>query len=491
MRSYARFRFVPWFICCSLLLLPCPLWAQRVVVPSFVEAVNPASSGITLQQVVFRFDAGSVSGSDWGQIQVDPAQFYRVTQQKSGYLQVFISETQRRGRGTWGVQNLYIPEALTAPCAQGQGNTSPAATSPLSMYLDLRPTREGGERLTQIFGTILLSKQPLPVSAAMRDLDDAYTPQPIKVEAVVINAEGETGDLGRIPPGPPTSGLDLLGPPPIPPDPSPTPPLDLQFPIEVFQDPLPNINAAKNQCVPMAHANVLSYLMNRYDGFPLQWYLPHPPAPGIGKIGSNGDVLFWFPEPADSIIAQIDAYTRRMGVFNPSVGDPTPRCQHIRGIFGYLTQFGELAEAVYRHQGGSEVYGDGLECDNGTVLMGGKFTVREGLHPTWPWIFDQLQMGRGVAMSFGRYNPMGERTSGHMVRVWGAARYNGKHYLYTLDDGSQGSNSWGLRTQQWEVADTGQPGLAGLPDGRLNMSNLSWEIEFAISAEAKPTLFVP
>jgi hypothetical protein len=41
------------------------------------------------------------------------------------------------------------------------------------------------------------------------------------------------------------------------------------------------------------------------------------------------------------------------------------------------------------------------------------------------------------------------------------------------------------------VADTGQPGLGGIPDGQLNMNGSSWEIEFATSTEAKPTLLIP
>jgi len=156
-----------------------------------------------------------------------------------------------------------------------------------------------------------------------------------------------------------------------------------------------------------------------------------------------------------------------------------------------MTGSGDSAQVQFRHRGGELLYGDGLECDNGTVPLGGLVSIREGIYPTWEWIFEQLQLDRGVAMSFGRYDIVGNRTSGHMVRVWGATRYNNKDYIYTLDDGNQGSNSTGLRTQQCEVADIGQPGLAGIPDGRLYMNGTTWEIEFAISKEAKPTLAIP
>ncbi len=70
-------------------------------------------------------------------------------------------------------------------------------------------------------------------------------------------------------------------------------------------------------------------------------------------------------------------------------------------------------------------------------------------------------------------------------------RFNGRNYIYTLDDGDQGLNTLGLKTDQWEVADKSQPGLAGVPNGRLELGSTNWEIEFVMSAEAKPTLLIP
>jgi hypothetical protein len=308
-----------------------------------------------------------------------------------------------------------------------------------------------------------------------------------------VNAEGDWGESIPILPAPSRDPL-LVGPPPEPLPPVPTPdfPSDIFFPIEVIQKDAPNVDCAWNQCVPMAHANVLGYLEERYNGGILTWDLVHPHVPGIGKVDAAGDVPFWTPDPANSMVAQIDALTRRMGVVNPNVGDPTlTRCQQIRGILGYLTAFGDQAQVVYRHQGSSEVLGAGNTCDNGTVPLGNLTSQRQGEFPTWQWMFDQLQKGRGVAMSFGRYNSDGERTSGHMVRVWGAARHLNEYYLFTLDDDLQGDNIWGTINTEWKVADTGSPGMPGVPDGRLNLDGLTWEIEFAISAEAIPTLNIP
>jgi hypothetical protein len=154
---------------------------------------------------------------------------------------------------------------------------------------------------------------------------------------------------------------------------------------------------------------------------------------------------------------------------------------------------GVPGQIVFRHQGGSATYGAGNTCDNGDVFLplGGITSARQGNNPTWEWIFDQLQQGRGVYMSFGRYDTSGTRTSGHAVRIWGARRFNGKNYIYTLDDGNQGSNNDGLQNAQFEVADNDTPGMPNVPNGRLELGDTSSEIEFVMSMEAKPTLLIP
>jgi hypothetical protein len=123
--------------------------------------------------------------------------------------------------------------------------------------------------------------------------------------------------------------------------------------------------------------------------------------------------------------------------------------------------------------------------------LNGITSTRQGIHPTWQWIYDQLQLGRGIYMSYGRYNDAGERTGGHALRIWGARRFNGRDYIYTLDDGDQGSNNVGLQNTQWEVADHHTPGIPNVPNGRLELGSEGREIEFVMSMEAKPTLLIP
>jgi hypothetical protein len=494
---------------------------QQSQVPdtSFVEPLVPTAAGVTIQQVSFVFDAGRAVDTDWGQIQIDPVRWGNATGMDSGYVQLVLYPDSSAFAPKWVVRNLYLPPAIVGLCPNDSDGTTPDPTGvpgtappsqgpvlvvvrvggpPLSTYFDLRPDTDGSGPLRSISARILVSKQPLPEIAEILRVLAQFGRQDIPVEPVVVNAEGyarqnrfnitPVGVISAL-----GAGDDLVGPPPLPPDPDPLPNLglDLAYAIEVIQSDQPNVNCAKNQCVPMAQANVFGYLEDRYNALPLLWNLIHFQTPGIGKESAAGDVLFWIPVPTDSLVANVDALTMRLGVTSSSTGEGSDICQLMHGALGYIAKYGQQATAVFRHQGGDALYGENASCDDGPVAFGGLVSTREGLHPTWQWFFDQLQQGRGVAMCFGRYDIEGNRTSGHMVRVWGARRFNGTDYLYTLDDSNQGPNSTGLRTQVWEVADTGQPGLAGLPDGQLNMNGSTWEIEFAISTEAKPTLLIP
>ena len=478
---------------------------------SYMHELDPNTGVVSIEQVTFFFDSGRLVDSDWGQIQVNPNKWIEGTGMRSGYLNFFVLDLSTSER-KWVVQNLYVPHVIVDPCPpiidETNSPNEPSSSAPdpnstdsdpntpsipLSMYFDLRPGIDGSGGLDILIGNILVSEQPLPVIGEILNAVGEFPIRTIPVEQTLINAEGHTkpailpqATIGDFSP-------DLIGLPPVPPDPDPLPdfPLDLAFPIEVFQSEYPNVNCAKNQCVPMAQANVLAYLRDRYDGIPFVWHLPHSATPGIGQIFSAGDVVYWLPVPESSLVANIDAYTRRLGVYNAGVGDTSSQCQLIRGPFGYLAEFGNLAKVKVRHQGEETEYGAGTTCDDGSFSLGGIVSNREGVYPTWQWIYEQLILGRGVAIVFGRYDLSGKRTSGHMVRVWGAARYLEKDYIYTLDDEYQGLNNYGLRTQQWEVEDTGQPGLPGVPDGRLNMNDTTWEIEFAISFQAKTTLVIP
>ncbi|UXI03524.1 hypothetical protein [Photobacterium sp. TY1-4] len=486
---------------------------------------------IRFEQVTFDLEIGTITNSDWGQFKVKPE---RLLDRKgkplgAGFINVFLYPDSGTGAATptWSVDNLLIvsPTAdMTTTRTPTQHKYEPRAgtdhdnnrssenerytpvppTPPASrqaertIYFDLRPGEDGEGSVQQIRATILFSSQPLPTITDIAQFAAQFPSHVYPVRTTIVNAEGAGHVDGRTSPVSSTIPDTLsLGRPPQPVTPAPSLPDDLDFPIQVIQADQPNLDAGQNQCIPIAHANALQYLEDRYDNLPLAWRVPQLHIRGIGKIGSAGDVLIWEPEPPNSLVANIDSYGRRDDVHDLDTGGYTTFCGLIRGVFGYLADpvSGSLDATEFRHQGSSSlVLGDNADCDNGTVTMGGLTSQREGLFPTWEWIFDELAQGRAVTILFSWYDIDGDWKGGHSVRVYGAARLNNKHYILTLDDASQGDNFSNLatpRTQQWQVEDTGQPGLAGIPDGRLNMNGMSWEIDFALSYQAKPTLIIP
>jgi len=288
--------------------------SSQIPIPdtSYLQELDPNTGAVSIQQVTFVFDSGRLLDSDWGQFQIDPAKWKDSTDMSSGYLNFFIMGTSILER-KWVVRNLYVPSAIIDDCPPPEIEDSaispnepsssvpnpapidfdPVITSnPLSTYFDLRPNTEASGRLDNIQGIILVSKQPLPVLSDILNAASTFPVHTISIEQIVVNAEGYrwvsiflqstiTGD----------SDINMIGPPPNPPDPGSGLPGDLEFPIEVFQSDQPNVSCAENQCVPMAHANVFAYLQDRYDGIPLVWNLPHDSVHGIGKVTSAGDVF--------------------------------------------------------------------------------------------------------------------------------------------------------------------------------------------------------
>ncbi|WP_250684752.1 hypothetical protein [Photobacterium galatheae] len=501
---------------------------------------------VAFEQVTFDLEIGTIAQSDWGQFRVklDRLRDRRGKPVGSGYVNVFFYPDSGSSAGTpvWSVDNLYVagsaaetgktlkhkkkvhggngyhawagddawennawgnsdwesddwrkPKRRGSHSAASVGRRADAA-----VYFDLRPGTDGEGVVQHVRATVLFSPQPLPTVTDIVQFAAQFSPLMYPVRATLVKAEGAGHVDGRTSPVSSTIPNTLsLGRPPQPILPAPSLPDDLSFPIQVIQANQPNLDSAWNQCVPIASANALQYLEERYDNLPLAWRVPQLHIRGIGQIGTAGDVLIWTPVPENSLVANIDSYGRRDNVHDLDTGSYTTFCGLIRGLFGYLADpvSGPLDGVHFRHQGSnSMVLGDNADCDNGTVIMGGMTSQREGDFPTWEWIFNELSQGRAVTILFSWYDINGDWKGGHSVRVYGAALINNKHYIMTLDDGAQGDNFSNVsdpRIQQWEVEDTGRPGLDGVPDGRLNMDGMSWEIDFALSFEAKPTLLIP
>ena len=317
---------------------------------------------------------------------------------------------------------------------------------------------------------------------------DGQIGRALGLDGVLAKAVGE-GDVvaDRVAPGP--SKL-AIGPPPQPVLTKTLAELgNILFPIGVFQAATPNVNSGRNQCVPIAHANALAYLEQRYNFNPNIWDLPHHHVRGIGRVKIIGDILTYEPFPPWSIAANVGFFTRRNGVLDLDTGGGTGGCQNFLGLLGYLNLVGANAPVMQvRHQGASgQIIGENAGCDPGNLNLGGLQSLPAGAAPTWEWMRDQLQAGRSLVIGWGRYNDDGEWTGGHKVRVYGAAAYNGKKYLYMLDDSNQGNNFVGLRTFSFEVTDFHTPSLPGVPNGILEIDGMATrQIVNAISVEAKP-----
>lgn len=447
-------------------------------------AIDPRQRIVDFRQLVFAFESGRVAESDWGRVFVDRARLAHRFGNAPAYVNVFFPAADRLGRTLWTVRNLYVP---------GAPDNWRGQTSQVAQDLDLRPGVDNEQgRVVQVNAHVLVSREPLPFVQASVDFATRLSvPRLFDVRPVLDDAEGDLGDAPeRFGTSPLVVDAVSFGPPPQPAIPLFDLPSNFSAPVAVFQDAAPNIETAKNQCVPMAHANVIQYLENQVNIAPLSWNLPHAQVRGIGRVTAAGDTFTWQPVPSNSVIANVDTRTTRAGVFSADTGGGSDRCENIRGIMGYLNQ-SNLA-ATFRHQGGAEKYGSGGNCDSWIFSdVGNLSSSREGAQPTWAWIFEQLSLGRGVSISYSRYDISGNYTGGHMLRVWGASRINGVDYLHLLDDGDQGSNSTGLQLRQFEVADIGQPGLLGIPDGRLNINGGSAEIGFAISVDPVPSLALP
>ncbi|MDH3976383.1 MAG: hypothetical protein OEV42_19120 [Deltaproteobacteria bacterium] len=449
-----------------------------------MQPVNLKDNVMEVQQVIFDFEAGTVRNTDWGKVRFNPMALARSTGMGSGYYNMFVHSQEPSGPIRWVVQNLYIPEQLS--------NES----IPMSVFIDLRPGIVGSGPVESITVNVVASESVLPVIEEIQHIADTFKSSEITVSSGIINAEGVIDGFDGIP-EPGGDNPDLVGPPPLSPYPVPGP-LDKweEEPIFVFQDHTRNLESGVNQCLPVAFANTFQYLEDRYNVSPLVWDIPHFFGIGFGwNIPPS-----WFPVPDYRLVAAIDALTKREGVLNMDTGDGAIPCQWARGAMGYMAAFGDQAAVEFRHQGvpqpGFVIVGDGNYCDtHPDIPFNGLISYPEGQEVTWDWIFDQLTQGRGVVLTFTRFDKTGAKGGSHGLRIWGAMRANGRDYIYTIDDSQQGNNNIGIQTQFWEVADTGSPGNPGIPDGSLNISGNGasgqWEITAAMSVEAKPTLILP
>jgi hypothetical protein len=213
-----------------------------------------------------------------------------------------------------------------------------------------------------------------------------------------------------------------------------------------------NVQCATNQCFPMALANMLKYLKNRY-GLPV----PHSHVPGL-----KGD---------DSLVGQMDTYTNRY-VVSRTYGGGVNLYNGLIGLVDYLNANGLLSKVTISYQSNHTLSGF-----SGDLVRAGITVPDESVSGkvTYDWIKAELLACESIVMCIAWHGG-----GGHAVRVYGCGETGGVPFLWYADDKQQTgqgdpTDTLGLEWVQVYVPDADGDGN---PDCTPNTGN---EIFAAIS----------
>ncbi|MDH3889925.1 MAG: VCBS domain-containing protein [candidate division Zixibacteria bacterium] len=334
--------------------------------------------GVSFGQTDFYFDSLTLLNSDWGAMEVDIEQLVSYYGFNDGYLNVYTDQG-------WVVDNIWLDTA------DGFGS--------ILTYFQLLSAP--GEDVSALTAHIEYTSEPV----------DSFTDGPRSSFAVIPDevaiSDGEdtletSGFVGT--PPEPIFTVDSAG--------TPSKKNDVKRPN------VPNVQAAKSQCVPAAIANSLQWLENRY-----KIKVPHDHKPGL-----KGD---------NSLVGQLDKYMKRwVGGTKPSrrKGKGVNRSRMINGKFEYMKKNGLSRKIVCKHQGTKT---GGLP-DQAKYTRHGVSSTNESVngYVTWEWIKQQIDNGEDVELSYWRYSGT-KRKGGHCVMVVGWKKVRGRKYIYVAHDKKQ------------------------------------------------------
>ena len=362
---------------------------------------------ITFSQVDFTFPNATLNNSDWGRLEVDVLQFTKIHELEKGFLNIYTD-------AGWVVQNQLID--------------TESKMDKITFYFDLGVKR--GTNVSTLSAHLHFSKRP--VSKFQDDERMNYTVKSVKFNAVGLKSL-KTYDISR-------------------------PPKMVDFEVELMtfdftkpNQPGENVECAVNQCFPMAIANSLQYLENRYDTIDV----PHD-----HQLGLYGD---------DTLVGQLDYYAGRVTSSRLS-GPGVWFVPMIQGKFQYLSNNSLADKLIHKHQG----YGYG---GTGNQLPPGDFThtgitskdESVGGKVTFGWLHQQLKNCEDVEVVV-QWGWGG----GHAVRVFGCGRTLGVPWIRYKHDAIQSNDTTGLEEVQIFVND-----MDG--DGTLNFGSIDDEIVFALA----------
>lgn len=379
---------------------------------AFAAAVG-SGDGVSFAQMDFytgRGIAATQANTDWGRVEVDVSTLTTNTGVPSGYLNVYTN-------AGWVIQNLpATPSDPNAP----------------SEYFDL----------DVVVGT--------PVSSLSARVDFSSTPTTsfadgTRVVFPVTALEFSAAGVG-------TTDPDAVGDPP----PAQAGPIAGGATSSTILPDVHNLQTAWNQCFPMAIANSLAFLQDRY----LTIGLPHPHTKGLAPGGvSDG-----------SLVGELDEKVGR----NPTsrtVGPGVMFKPMISAKFDYLAENNIQDDFVHRYQGSG--FGAADKNLQGDFTHNGSTATDEGASATWQWICDQIKEGEDVEVVF----TIG--SGAHAVRVIGCGETEGEKWLkYAHDRNQTGTkdpnDTKGLETPKVTVKDSDT-------DGTIEMGTPDREIVFAFA----------
>ena len=393
-----------------LLALPTVAWDQNEGIGHQIFD----GEGVAFSQVTFSFPGGTVTCSSTGRAKVTVANVENPAGWDEAYLNV-VTETG------WVVFNLWIdfdnaPGSLVTYFDLGVADRTCIET--LQAYVSLH-----SEPLDP--SSLSVSSVPLSMFSVGRDEWDA--------EGL---GDYMTKEMGAPPPAVEEFLDELQG--------------LLPGTSGYLQPNRVNEQAARGQCGPMATANSLQYLEDRFGVS-----IPHDHRPGLG-----GD---------DSLVGTLDSdmgrEIRRCGGVTES--------ELLSGKFKYLSENGLTDALVHRHQG------RGVDLPVGKFDAHGIQSVSDGSNVTFEWLCEQVRAGEDVELGYRNEDAAGNIDGGHFVRVVGCGTVLGMPYIIYAHDALQQDDTRGLETVVVFLWD-----LDG--DGMLNFGRERLEVDFALSESLKP-----
>jgi len=382
---------------------------------AFAATVLPGQ-GVDFEQVDFLFDEATVYDSDWGRVSADPVALFNSTGISSGYLNIYTDA----GRV---VQNLPVNLC--------------DGSKPIAAYFTLGLTAPQDVSLLNAYVEFTSSPQLTFTDGPRSDFS---------VGVAGWNAEGagdsHTTEIGE---APPANLVDFIP----------------GGETTKYTQPNQNVQAATNQCFPMAFANSLQYLEEQFG-----LNVPHNHVPGL-----RGD---------NTLVGQLDLYANRWAP-SRTIGGGVWFTPMVQGKFSYLADNGLAGSLIHRHRGRGYGTPPNQALPNGNFTWRGITSTDDGATVTWQWLCDQIRNGEDVELVWS-YDRGNVPTGGHAVRIFECGTTLGRQWIGYLHDRLQTNwdpiDSRGLERVRVYVSD-----IDG--DGILNAGSLDREIRFAMSESIK------